>query len=1008
MFSNEFTAIVKFSDLDVMWDFHKLELLVSKIVKAFCESNVVSFVSFMMCWDSLDNFINSGLTSNYVHSVLSGIRKSYHASKLAEFLATKKATIRAAINKRIESFEMNKGHTIRSVLECPFRKVVLDHLVVDDELILKSSLVKSKVDIIMEGWTRKCAFSGVMHSVKFSELLNVISDLPNGKAESVLMNIHPIVLIEMAQKILFKILSNRISLAYSTFDVFCEDNFSVLKSITTQFPIFAIGSVVEDALKKNRELWLVLQDMRKAYDSKSLVKIKMYSRFIQFFSSIHKNCTNRVMTDFRLTDGYRVYDSLDQGEVFFPLLWHIFYDFLLCKVKRQENMCGYRLCFHFILKNGHAAIQHILDIANEFFWINNISINNNKTVVISVNSRVSTSFLSISGSPISIAKKGKSHCYLGIFFSTEGLSKPSLVKANSDICFFINLVLKKTVLDKQFLYLVLAVLHSIVSYRTQFSFVPIGMCNNKVASLVSFANSDGILGHLFSHRSHDFSPVHIHVSASNNFLVSMVHILLDCNLFLGGSLANPFWFHGGILMSAVLDKSQFLRFFSSFQRYDIVFVNQLCDQHGFHWKRLNFCGSVPKWFKLSVVFLDGNNLSSTCPSISDGVGSLNILESSDYVSVCDCFMQVGVDSLLVYTDGFLSNLGTVSCRAGTAAFFKDIDLDLGIGVSGLMSSTLVKFSVKLFSDSQSALDAFECHHIVNVICSKNLRVSWHKVKDHSGISGNDWYLPSCLSKCFIMADGGVVSGNSKHFIHNIYHSVCYACWEIGSGSKFLKNDLLFDVDWVHSSLVWHSNLHMATPNTYMYFMKALHHHLPVVIQKRLYSRLYSSVLYLYCGKVKVSDHVFFCKIDKSALSGFAYSFLCVLQLLSLCSLSFSVFMALFKSFVFDDWFCKAVSIFYNSKVTSIKVVKFVHSISMAFRNNIWLIYTKHYAYMKKNGLISFDGLAIIPVSGLTSGFFAGVLKLLGIADAFGVHFGFYKSCSFFSSVSSSVSVHIAV
>ncbi|KAG9292331.1 hypothetical protein G9A89_000470, partial [Geosiphon pyriformis] len=30
---------------------------------------------------------------------------------------------------------------------------------------------------------------------------------------------------------------------------------------------FAIGSVIKDALKKNREVWLVLQDMRKAYNS---------------------------------------------------------------------------------------------------------------------------------------------------------------------------------------------------------------------------------------------------------------------------------------------------------------------------------------------------------------------------------------------------------------------------------------------------------------------------------------------------------------------------------------------------------------------------------------------------------------------------------------------------------------------------------------------------------------------------------------------------------------------
>ncbi|KAG9307000.1 hypothetical protein G9A89_003051 [Geosiphon pyriformis] len=495
MFSDEFAVTVKFSDLDA-------------IIKALV----------------VQDLIDSDAASNCVHSALSGIRKSYYASKLAESLVAKKANIRAAIDKRIESFEINKGHTIKNVLEYSFRTVVLDHLVVDNELILEPNSVRSKVDVIMEGWTRKRdvianvsnvwfrqywlldyvfdkAFSGIMHSVELSKLLDVIFDLSDGKAAGflditnklwkhcdksildillvflnfclscklgVLMNICFIALIKTAHKILSKILSNKISLAYSIFNVLYRDNFSVLKGMTTQSPIFAVRSVVKDTLEKNQKLWLVLQNMWKAYNLKSLVRIKMYNRFIRFFGSIHKNCTNRVMTDFELMDGYCVHDSLDQGEVFSPLL---------CKVKRQESMCGYRLSSHFISKNGcaesqarlssffvagvfvddtiwvgssWAATQHILDVASEFFQINDISINNNKTVAILINSKISNSSLSINGSPIFIAKKGESHQYLDIFPLTEGLLKPSLVKANLDVYFFTNLVLKKAVSDKQF------------------------------------------------------------------------------------------------------------------------------------------------------------------------------------------------------------------------------------------------------------------------------------------------------------------------------------------------------------------------------------------------------------------------------------------------------------------------------------------------------------------------------------------------------------------------------
>ncbi|KAG9292208.1 hypothetical protein G9A89_023928 [Geosiphon pyriformis] len=407
------------------------------------------------------------------------------------------------------------------------------------------------------------------------------------------------------------------------------------------------------------------------------------------------------MTDFGLTNGYQVHDGLDQRE---------------------------------------AATQYILDIASEFFQINDISINNNKMVAIPINSRVSNLFLSISGLSIFISKKGKSHRYLSIFFSTEGLSKSSLVKANLDIRFFTNLVLRKAVSDKQLLYLVSAntLIHkglklkfglllnfsSNTIYHPSFyglkSFFQV-QSESKVASLISFANSGNILGHLFSYRSHDLqvlcwhpvyllsSPVYIHVSAFDNFLVGIVCILLDCNLSLGGSLVNPFWFCGEVPMST---------------------------------KKLDSHGSVSEWFKLSVVFLNSRSFSLIYPSVLNSIGSLNILES------------FGTDSLSVYIDGSLSNLSTVGYRAGTGTFFEDINLGLGIGVSGLMSSTLAELqaialalksvpslsSIKLFLDSQSALDAcrlelnlvcpdfynqcwVKCHHIVNVIHNKNLKIS---------------------------------------------------------------------------------------------------------------------------------------------------------------------------------------------------------------------------------------------------------------------------------------------
>ncbi|KAG9304444.1 hypothetical protein G9A89_020006 [Geosiphon pyriformis] len=238
-------------------------------------------------------------------------------------------------------------------------------------------------------------------------------------------------------------------------------------------------------------------------------------------------------------------------------------------------------------------------------------------------------------------------------------------------------------------------------------------------------------------------------------------------------------------------------------------------------------------------------------------------------------------------DGSLTNLDTKNCTAGAGVFFSDIDLGLGIGVSGLLSSTLAEIqtivlvlkcvphssSVCLFFDSQAALDVCKseldlvcsnfCNHcwiehqlVVNIIRGKNLRVEWHKVKSHSGVVGNEcadaiagtsshsgWFFSLQLNAHFLLANSHVVSGNSRHFVCDIFCSICHAHWEIGSGSKFLPASLLVDVDWFCSSLIWHPDSHIAvghtsrpTADTHTFFMKALHHQLPVAVRKYLYNK----------------------------------------------------------------------------------------------------------------------------------------------------------------------------
>ncbi|KAG9306707.1 hypothetical protein G9A89_004254 [Geosiphon pyriformis] len=111
MLSDVFVAATKFSDKDAI-----LELLVSKLVKAFHLVFGGNFASLLDTWDRLDSvgaspvkslfLLNSGF--NAIHSELAKARKVYCSSKMMESKHTEESRIRQAIERRMESFEMDK------------------------------------------------------------------------------------------------------------------------------------------------------------------------------------------------------------------------------------------------------------------------------------------------------------------------------------------------------------------------------------------------------------------------------------------------------------------------------------------------------------------------------------------------------------------------------------------------------------------------------------------------------------------------------------------------------------------------------------------------------------------------------------------------------------------------------------------------------------------------------------------------------------------------------------
>ncbi|KAG9295378.1 hypothetical protein G9A89_013407 [Geosiphon pyriformis] len=129
--------------------FFGLEMLVAKIVRVLGSVLDASKASIVLA------LIQDSEKLSVILKHLSLIRKEYWKSKMYESWLAEEASIREAIVKQIDKFCLDKGGMIRSVLHCSFHKVVLNHLIVDDGLVLEPEKVKVSVDNIMESWTRK-------------------------------------------------------------------------------------------------------------------------------------------------------------------------------------------------------------------------------------------------------------------------------------------------------------------------------------------------------------------------------------------------------------------------------------------------------------------------------------------------------------------------------------------------------------------------------------------------------------------------------------------------------------------------------------------------------------------------------------------------------------------------------------------------------------------------------------------------------------------------------------
>ncbi|KAG9303892.1 hypothetical protein G9A89_005802 [Geosiphon pyriformis] len=139
--------------------FYELEMLAAKIIKKFSCGDAAGVDCLVKTWLTLDkakacvfaNLILSNKHSVFIFKHLSLVHKSYRKSKMYKSKLAEEASIRKATKKQIEKFCSDKSGMIKSILDQPFHKMVLDHLVMDNELVMEPTEIKSNMDKIMEG-----------------------------------------------------------------------------------------------------------------------------------------------------------------------------------------------------------------------------------------------------------------------------------------------------------------------------------------------------------------------------------------------------------------------------------------------------------------------------------------------------------------------------------------------------------------------------------------------------------------------------------------------------------------------------------------------------------------------------------------------------------------------------------------------------------------------------------------------------------------------------------------
>ncbi|CAB4440625.1 unnamed protein product [Rhizophagus irregularis] len=316
----------------------------------------------------------------------------------------------------------------------------------------------------------------------------------------------------------------------ASYSILQGGNFAGLPRGSCRDPIITLESIIHDSVVTKHPLWILSQDISKAFDSVDLTMLKfalqrlrLPHNAIQFLLSLFMARSNHVITAHGPTPSYRVRIGIDQGEVISPLLWVIYIDPLLTVLK-NERIDPYTLISPSIpttLSSATNAISTTQDLAPIVFNLTPSSLNATATIIVT---------------PIPMSSSFR---FLGVWFNING-SRNFIRKQLKQECNSFSAILRPAKLtSQQVVYLHNTVLIPKLEYRMQVTHLSKAECSTAAASVrtlvkykakLSRSTPDAILYlsqalgliNLFSHQQQShFTNLFLLANSSSFFMKSL-------------------------------------------------------------------------------------------------------------------------------------------------------------------------------------------------------------------------------------------------------------------------------------------------------------------------------------------------------------------------------------------------------------------------------------------------------------------------------------------------------